>query len=145
MTKLTRTLIISSILFFAFSIDIPYEISSKITFLSEAEAFRGRPVTPGSYAGVARRSTRRVARRTTAVVTSAATTADSSDVVVVNQAPQSAPQSGTAVPIGTTITALPGGCSSLSIQGGTYFNCAGVYYQPSYQGTTLVYVVVSAP
>ena len=32
--------------------------------VSEAEARRGRPATPMSYAGVARRSTRRVVRRT---------------------------------------------------------------------------------
>jgi hypothetical protein len=33
-------------------------------FLSEAQARRGRPLTPVSYAGVARRTTRRVAYRT---------------------------------------------------------------------------------
>ena len=34
-------------------------------FVSEAHAIIGRPVTPGSVAGVARRTTRRVIRRST--------------------------------------------------------------------------------
>ena len=144
MTIVTRTLIVSSVLFLMFSINIPDEISSNVIFLREASARFGRPVTPLSVAGVARRTTRRAVIGTTAVVNST-TSQDSQQVVVVDQAPQDTPQSGAAVPIGTTITALPGGCSSLSIQGGTYFNCDGVYYQPSYQGTTLVYVVVPAP
>jgi hypothetical protein len=35
------------------------------TFVSDAHARIGRPLTPGSVAGVARRTTRRVIRRTT--------------------------------------------------------------------------------
>ena len=37
-------------------------------FFPKAEAVRGRPLTPGSYAGVARRTTRRMVRRTTIYV-----------------------------------------------------------------------------
>lgn len=35
------------------------------SFVSEAHAIVGRPITPGSVAGVARRTTRRVIRRST--------------------------------------------------------------------------------
>ncbi|MDK1488609.1 hypothetical protein QN219_00825 [Sinorhizobium sp. 7-81] len=35
------------------------------SFVSEAHAIIGRPITPGSVAGVARRTTRRVIRRST--------------------------------------------------------------------------------
>lgn len=38
------------------------------TFVSEAHAVVGRPLTPGSVAGVARRTTRRVVRRSTIYV-----------------------------------------------------------------------------
>lgn len=38
------------------------------SFISEAQAVLGRPLTPGSVAGVARRTTRRVIRRSTAYV-----------------------------------------------------------------------------
>lgn len=152
MTTVTRTLIFSSILFLMFSIDVLNEIKSGVNIVTEAEAWVPGPVGVGGVgvAGVARRTTRRVAVGTTAVVTSAAattaaTTPASTEVVVVDQTPQITPQSGTAVPIGTTILSLPAGCSSVSVPGGTYFNCAGVYYLPSYQGNTLVYVVVPAP
>ncbi|MCA1406504.1 hypothetical protein I6F26_18950 [Ensifer sp. IC3342] len=38
------------------------------SFVSEAHAIVGRPLTPGSVAGVARRTTRRVIRRTSVYV-----------------------------------------------------------------------------
>jgi hypothetical protein len=38
------------------------------SFVSEAQAIVGRPATPGSVAGVARRTTRRVIRRSTIYV-----------------------------------------------------------------------------
>lgn len=153
MTTVLRTLLISGFLILMFSIDILNEIQSGVYFVTEAEAWVPGPVGVGGFgvAGVARRTTRRVAVGTTAVVTSAAattaaTTPASTEVVVVDQTPQVTPQSGTAVPIGTTIMSLPAGCSSVSAPGGgTYFNCDGVYYQPSYQGNTLVYIVVQAP
>jgi hypothetical protein len=159
MTTVLRTLIISGFLILMLSIDILNEVQLGVNFVTEAEAWVPGPVGVGGFgvAGVARRTTRRVAVGTTAVVTSAAATTAAVDatysatapppqqVVVVDQTPQVTPQSGTAVPIGTTILSLPAGCSSVSVPGGTYFNCAGVYYLPSYQGNTLVYVVVPAP
>ena len=40
------------------------------------------------------------------------------------------------------ITTLPGGCTSAMVDGITYQNCGGTYYQPFYEGTQLVYKVV---
>ena len=41
-----------------------------------------------------------------------------------------------------TLTALPYGCSVTRVRGGvTYYYCSGIWYQPGYQGTTVVYVV----
>ena len=45
------------------------------------------------------------------------------------------------VPVGTVVYALPGGCSSSN---GVY-KCDSGYYQPFYQGTTVVYQVVPKP
>ncbi len=40
------------------------------------------------------------------------------------------------------VTSLPSGCSVTRIRGGvTYYYCSGIWYRPTYQGTTIVYVV----
>jgi outer membrane usher protein FimD/PapC len=69
---------------------------------------------------------------TTAVV--AAATRPASTTVVV-QAPA----------VGTVIGTLPGGCSTVSAGGAMIYNCSNVYYRPYYQGTQLVYQVVTYP
>ena len=43
----------------------PTDTRLEIALVSEAQALIGRPRTPGSFAGVGRRTTHRVARRTT--------------------------------------------------------------------------------
>jgi hypothetical protein len=81
---------------------------------SDASAIIGRPLTPMSYAGVARRTTRRTVRRTAyagAAYAGAATAA--------------------------TVAALPPGCGPY---GGDY-RCGGNVYRPAYQGTSVVYIV----
>lgn len=142
-----------------------------------AHAVVGRPATPASVAGVARRT----ARRTTAVVASSSTAAASSasasaaaaqqqaaisqqqaaaaqqqaaaaqqqaaraeaeaaaarqEAAAAQQAPKTA-----ALPVGTTISALPSGCSTLNMGGTDYFNCGGMYLRPAFQSGNIVYVV----
>lgn len=73
------------------------------------EARVGRPATPGSVAGVRRRTRRRTRRR---------------------------------VAVGMSLYSLPYGCTTRIMRGGiNYYYCGGIYYQPMYQGTTVVYVV----
>jgi len=73
------------------------------------EARVGRPATPGSVAGVRRRTRRRTRRR---------------------------------VVVGMSLYSLPYGCSATRMRGGiNYHYCGGIWYQPTYQGTTVVYVV----
>jgi hypothetical protein len=69
---------------------------------------------------------------TTAVV--AAATRPASTTVVV-QAPA----------VGTVIPTLPGGCATVSAGGAMIYNCSNVYYRPYYQGSQLVYQVVTYP
>ena len=73
--------------------------------LEAAEARVGRPATPVSAAGVARRTTRRVVRRTTVYVAS-----------------------------------LPSSCVTVSVNGSSYYQCGGTYYQP--YGNQYVVVVI---
>jgi hypothetical protein len=93
---------------------------------NEAMAYVGRPLTPVSVAGVARRTTRR---------TVAATNAAKPDTVVVKQTTVVV----AAPPVGTVVTSLPAGSQSA----GDDFVCNGVYYRPTIQGSKLVYVVVA--
>jgi len=40
------------------------------------------------------------------------------------------------------LTSLPYGCSVTRIRGGvTYYYCGGIWYRPTYQGTTVIYIV----
>jgi hypothetical protein len=43
------------------------------------------------------------------------------------------------------VTTLPSSCSTVVYGVGTYQNCGGTYYQPSYSGTEVNYTVVEAP
>ena len=43
---------------------------------------------------------------------------------------------------GMRLSSLPYGCNVTRIRGGvTYYYCSGIWYQPAYQGTTVVYIV----
>jgi hypothetical protein len=86
----------------------------------EAHAVIGRPLTPMSYAGVARRTTRRAAY--------AGAYAGAAPVAV------AAP-----VPAAGVVTALPAGCGRADAGGAVYYQCGAARYQPYYYGSTLVY------
>lgn len=85
----------------------------------EAHAVIGRPLTPASYAGVARRTTRRAAYAG-AYAAPAYGAAYYAPPVVASTA---------------VVTALPAGC----VQGPQYYACGNVHYAPAYNGTTVVY------
>jgi hypothetical protein len=82
---------------------------------ADAFAIIGMPLTPGSYAGVARRTARRSAYVGAASAGAAAVSV------------------GAAVAAPAPVPALPLGC-----QPGV--PCGGTTYQPAYSGTTVVYV-----
>jgi hypothetical protein len=81
----------------------------------------GAPFAAGAAVGVA----------TTAVV--AAATRPSSTTVFV-QPPA----------VGTVIGTLPGGCETVAT-GAVIYHCSSAYYRPYYQGTQLVYQVMTYP
>ena len=40
------------------------------------------------------------------------------------------------------LSSLPYGCTTTRVRGGaTYYYCGGIWYQPGYQGTTVIYIV----
>jgi hypothetical protein len=61
--RLIRAAAIGFALFVGFSVDVTPAAWRSATIVSQAEAVVGRPATPGSVAGVARRTTRRAVRR----------------------------------------------------------------------------------
>lgn len=90
--------------------------------LSPAEAVVGMPLTPMSYAGVARRTARRTAYYGAAMA-----------------AP---PMAAPVAVVPAAVPVLPAGCGPY---GGGVYNCGGAYYRPAYQGANVVYVPVQAP
>jgi len=49
-------------------------------------------------------------------------------------------------PVGTIVPVLPGDCVTVpAYNGGALYNCGNIYYQPFYEGTSLMYEVVPVP
>ena len=51
----------------------------------------------------------------------------------------------TAAAVGSVVYSLPPSCTTVVIDGVTYQDCGGTWYQPQYYGTSTGYVVVTAP
>ncbi|MET0294687.1 MAG: hypothetical protein ABW042_06675 [Phenylobacterium sp.] len=51
----------------------------------------------------------------------------------------------TAAVFGSMYYALPPGCPPYAWGGYSYYHCGGVYYEPRYEGDTVVYVTVADP
>jgi hypothetical protein len=51
----------------------------------------------------------------------------------------------TAAAVGSVVHSLPPACSIRMVNGFTYQNCGGTWYQPRYSGTQVNYVVVNPP
>jgi len=95
----------------------------------EAEAVIGRPLTPMSYAGVARRTTRRAAYRGAYYGGGG-----------YYGAGYGAGYYGAAAAASTAyVTSLPPSCTTVVSAGVSYRSCDGNLYRPYYQGTTVVY------
>jgi len=140
MKRGSRILLLAGLLMLLMLMDVPVWLPEPANFVGEANAIIGRPITPLSYARVARRTSRRVVRRNVAYSSAAATTYTTAPAPT-QPAPPPANRPAGAPPIGTVVNQLPSGCVS-SPQGGIeYFNCNGVFYRPVVQGNNLVYMV----
>jgi hypothetical protein len=139
-----KTLISILSLMFMFSVDFTAQPVPRVAFVKEAQAVIGMPFTPFSYAGVARRTTRRVVATEAAVATTAAATTVAATASPAAAQPPAA-SAGPAVPIGTVVQTLPAGCTPVVVDNVSYSDCKGVFYKAAFQGNNLVYVVVPRP
>lgn len=155
MNSLRKPLILGLTAIALLALDTKADNPAAIGFIPAAQAIIGRPMTPMSYAGVARRTAFRApvamadtaaVARTAAYATTAAvvTTAAVASTAAVVGSEEMAAASQPVLEVGTTVAALPGGCESVLVNGISYQKCGGVYYRAAYQGNNLVYVV-SAP
>ena len=163
MKNISKFIVLTAITVLLFSGDLDESTQFGFRIIQDAEARVGRPLTPVSVAGVRRRTRRRTYRHaavgTAVVVGTAAVVAAPSTTYVtpvtttyVEPAPtttvivESAPAS--AVPmlaVGTVLSALPTGCTSVTVAGASYFDCNGTYLKPALQGDSLAYMVVDNP
>jgi hypothetical protein len=147
MRPVTRKLVLGTAFVALFGTDAGSDAPFVVRFVPEAQAIIGMPFTPMSYAGVARRTTRRIVYTDAAIATTATAAAAGAAAASAAAAqpkpppPPPAPAPAGPVPVGTVVGTLPPGCVSTPIGGVEYYNCApGVYYRAAFQGNNLVYV-----
>jgi hypothetical protein len=129
-----KPLVLASALGALVAVDFATDAPFGLRLIGNAHAIVGAPMTPVSYAGVARRTTRRV------VATETAVASEEKAAAAAQPKPPPPPPAGP-VPLGTVVHALPPGCAATPIKGVEYYNCApGVYYRAVFQGNNLVYV-----
>lgn len=92
-------------------------------------------------------------RRRTAVVAYSAGAAKASSSAAASQQAQvsqqpaqtATPHAVSAVPVGTIVPTLPGGCVAVTVANNQFQDCGGTFYKAAFQGKNLVYVVVDSP
>lgn len=129
-SKRLKALVIALSLPLLYLADGSTDTEPGLTLISEAHAIVGRPLTPLSVAGVARRTTVRAVAASPAPPPAATT-----------QTQAAAARPAGAPAIGTVVSTLPVGCKAEIRSGVEYQNCGGVLYRSAFQGNNLVYVV----
>lgn len=135
MIRFRHTCTTGAALLAIFAADWTADSPLALRIIPEAQAIIGRPLTPVSYAGVARRTT----RRAVAVTETTAVAAESAAAATAAQSAAPAPAPG-ALPLGTVVSTLPAGCSQMNSGGVQYYKCGADYYRTAFQGANLVYV-----
>ena len=133
MKKLALTAVLSLAAVGLWSLD--FNAESGLALASPAQAVIGAPRTPVSVAGVARRSTRRAVYATNA-------SQQQQQQQQAQQQQQTQQTAAAALPKGTVVSALPAGCTSVTVDGVNLFSCGSTMYQPKFQSNNLVYVVM---
>ncbi|WP_217423358.1 hypothetical protein [Uliginosibacterium aquaticum] len=159
-SKVTRRLLLSAVALAASFSDITFTPMPAVGWIPAAQAVVGAPLTPVSGAGVARRTTRRVAATQGAAASSTKqqqeATAQQQSSIAQQQAATAQQQTATAQqqaavaqqqaavtkpPTGSIATTLPPGCKAETKDGVEYQKCGEVSYRAAFQGNNLVYVV----
>ncbi|HLB13614.1 MAG TPA: hypothetical protein VJM14_01640 [Burkholderiales bacterium] len=141
MKRTLKPLVLGSSLVLLLGADMAPDAPFGLRFARDASALIGAPLTPVSYAGVARRTTRRVAVGATAATAATASAAAAAAAQPKPPPPAAPPPPAGAPAIGTIVASLPPGCAPTPIKGVEYYNCGpGVFYRAAFQGNNLVYV-----
>lgn len=152
MKKISTQILVAVALTGLWLMDFSPEAPFTPVFVADAHAVVGRPLTPVSVGGVARRTTRRAvvasssssaaAEQEAAAAQQQAAAAEAEAAQAQQRAAEAQQQAAaTRLPAGTVVTALPSGCQSMTVEGVSMFNCGGTIYQPQFQSNNLVYVV----
>ena len=144
MTIVKKTALAASVLCLLW-VEVASNTRLKLGFSRDVHAIVG--VAPGGSA------VRRHAVVGTAVVASSTANANAAATANANAAAANANAAAAAAkpaapatpagppPIGTTVTSLPPGCTSTTLNGVDYMRCGATYYKPSMMGSNLVFVV----
>ncbi len=157
MKKSIKTLLLGSSFLVLLSSGPAPKAPLGMALVQEAEALVGVPFSPVSFAGVARRTTRRAvvysssvsassqqaatAQQQAATAEQQAATAQQQASVAQQQAAQQSHRPDGAPPVGSLVASLPKGCTAVTFSDVQYQDCAGVFYRAAFQGNNLVYVV----
>ncbi len=152
MRNALKTLVLGAAALLAYGVGFDASAPGGLAPLGTADAVVGRPLTPVSYAGVARRTTYRHAAYTSAAVAttaavatsaaySASAAAASASASAASAATSASAAQASGPPIGTIVTSLPQGCQQMTMNDISYYNCGGTYFRTAFQGNNLVYVV----
>jgi len=145
--KQTGRIAVAVIILFLLGIGTLPTLSEKL--VPEAQAFRGRGAAfvvgaaVGSAGSSAAAASASASQQQAAAAQYQAATAQQQAAIAQQQAAvaqQPAVAPGRPLPLGTVVSALPGGCVSTPSGGVNYYYCGGNFYQAVYQGSTLVYV-----
>jgi len=160
--RLVKPLLLAIGLPLLYLADVSPQAPWGVTLVRDAHAIIGRPLSPVSVAGVARRTTyRAVAYGSTATAAATSATAQQQAATAQQQSATAQQQSATAQQqaaagqkppaqaaapagtpaVGSIVKTLPAGCVQEAKGGVEYQRCGNVYYRAAFQGNSLVYVV----
>ena len=164
--RLVKPLLLAIGLPLLYLADVSPQAPWGLTLVRDAHAIIGRPLSPVSVAGVARRTTyRAVAYGSTATAAATSATAQQQAATAQQQSATAQQQSATAQQqaaaaqkgrraaaaqapapagtpaVGSIVKTLPAGCTQEAKGGVEYQRCGNVYYRAAFQGNSLVYVV----
>lgn len=133
-----------------FLLDVPPELPAPyVQLVPEAHAIFGvrrRSFVVGASMGAASaehsEQAAAASQQQAATAQQQAMVAQQQAAVAQQQAAAAAPPrpAGQPLPLGTVVSALPGGCTSTPVGGVEYYYCGGNFYRAMFQGNSLVYV-----
>ena len=159
MKTVFRITVVTMILGFLLIADIPrlpvqLVPDAEAIFGVRRRAFRRGVIIGGSFAaaGAAAHQSAAVSQQQAATAQQQSATAQQQSATAQQQSataekhaaaappPAQPAASGKPLPMGTVVSALPGGCTSTPVGGVEYYYCGGNFYRAVFQGNELVYV-----